>query len=107
MSDAEAKLAQCVRAARTDPARAVLEGFHPLKHALRFGAAIELAVAARAAPLAALAARLAPDIGPWLERHLTLVAPAQFERLTPRAGRRAGDRAAPAGCGRGPAGRTG
>ncbi len=71
------------RLARADPARAVLEGFHPLKHALRFGARVELAVAPRAAPLEALAAHLAPDLGPWLAHQLTLVAPALFERLTP------------------------
>ena len=71
------------RRARADPALAVLEGFHPLKHALRFGATIELACAPRAEPLAALAERLAPDLGPWLERHLALVAPEDFRKLAP------------------------
>jgi TrmH family RNA methyltransferase len=85
MSEAEANLIGRLRTARADPARAVLEGFHPLKHALRFGAVIELALAARAAPLAMLAERLAPDLGPWLEAHLTLVAPALLERLAPAA----------------------
>ncbi len=69
------------REARADPARAVLEGFHPLKHALRFGARVEFACAPRTAPLAALAARLAPELGPWLDQHLTLVAPAIFRQL--------------------------
>ena len=82
MTDA-GNLIERFRLARADPARAVLEGFHPLKHALRFGAAVELAVASRAAPLQALAERLAPDLGPWLTRHLTVVAPALFERLAP------------------------
>lgn len=47
---------------RDDPAVAVLEGFHALKHALRFGAQIELALAADPARLDALARRLAPDV---------------------------------------------
>jgi TrmH family RNA methyltransferase len=81
VSDASSNLIECLRAARADPGRAVLEGFHPLKHALRFGAAVELAVAPALAPLAALAERLAPELGPWLARHLTLVAPAVFAQL--------------------------
>jgi RNA methyltransferase, TrmH family len=79
----DATLIERFRRARADPALAVLEGFHPLKHALRFGAAIELACAPRAEPLAALAERLAPDLGPWLERHLALVAPEDFLKLAP------------------------
>ena len=44
-----------------------LEGFHAVKHALRFAPALvrEVAVADRAAAVA-LAADLAPDVGPWL-----------------------------------------
>ena len=61
----------------------MLEGFHPLKHALRFGASVELACAPQAAPLAALASHLAPELGPWLARHLTLIAPAIFQQLAP------------------------
>ena len=71
------------RRARADPALAVLEGFHPLKHALRFGAAIELACAPQSEPLAALAERLAPDLCPWLKRHLALVAAEVFRQLAP------------------------
>jgi RNA methyltransferase, TrmH family len=83
MTDAGPSLIERFRRARADPARAVLEGFHPLKHAVRFGAVVELVVAPQAAPLAALAERLAPDLDRWLSRHLTLVAPALFERLAP------------------------
>jgi RNA methyltransferase, TrmH family len=72
------------RRARSDPERAVLEGFHALKHALRFGAAVELACAPASAPLAALASRLAPDLAGWLAHRLELVPAALFERLTPR-----------------------
>jgi len=82
MSDAGG-LIERFHQARSDPGRAVLEGFHPLKHALRFGARVELAVAPRAAPVVALAERLAPDLGPWLARYLAVVEPALFERLAP------------------------
>ena len=52
-----------LRAARRDPALAVLEGFHALKHALRFGADVVFA-ATDDPPLAArLATELAPDLG--------------------------------------------
>jgi TrmH family RNA methyltransferase len=83
VSDVGLGLIERFHEARADPGRAVLEGFHPLKHALRFGARVELAVAPRAAPLLALAERLAPEFGPWLSRHLTVVAPALFEQLAP------------------------
>jgi TrmH family RNA methyltransferase len=51
-----------VQRLRADPDFAILPGFHALKHALRFGAAIELALAADVAAADALAAELAPDI---------------------------------------------
>jgi len=69
--------------ARSDPERAVLEGFHALKHALRFGAAVEVACAPAAAPLAALARRLAPDLSDWLARNVEPVPEDLFQRLTP------------------------
>jgi RNA methyltransferase, TrmH family len=51
------------RTARRAPDRAVLEGFHPLKHALRFGAAVEVVVVAGDdSALRAAAAGLAPDV---------------------------------------------
>jgi TrmH family RNA methyltransferase len=50
------------RAARADPSLAVIEGFHALKHALRFGAEIVDAVTCDPDGLAGLAARLAPDV---------------------------------------------
>ena len=52
---ADATLAERFRRARNDPDLAVLEGLHALKHALRFGAAIEEAVAVDPAVLAWLA----------------------------------------------------
>src|ERR1700744_35804 len=48
------------RAARRDPQLTVLEGFHALKHALRFGAEVEVAVATAPGELERLAAELGP-----------------------------------------------
>jgi len=48
--------------ARADERLAVLEGFHALKHALRFGAEIELVAAADPEALEQLALELAPDL---------------------------------------------
>ena len=69
--------------ARRDPSLAVLEGFHPLKHALRFGANVLEVVCNDAAALDALADRLAPDQAErlrWLSRE---VEPEVFEQLAP------------------------
>jgi TrmH family RNA methyltransferase len=48
--------------ARGDERLAILEGFHALKHALRFGAEVELVAAADPEALERLAAELAPDL---------------------------------------------
>jgi TrmH family RNA methyltransferase len=61
VGDARALIERFARA-RTDPSLAVLEGFHALKHALRFGARIELACTADRAALMRLAKDLAPDL---------------------------------------------
>ena len=58
MDDVRAWLA----AARADRGLVVLEGFHALKHALRFGAEVLGAATTDPAALAALAAELAPDL---------------------------------------------
>src|ERR1700744_4124268 len=50
------------RGARRDPQLTVLEGFHAYKHALRFGAQIETAVATDPGELEELAADLATDL---------------------------------------------
>jgi TrmH family RNA methyltransferase len=48
--------------ARRDPQTAVLEGLHAVKHALRFGAEVEVLATPDLAALEALAGRLAPDV---------------------------------------------
>ncbi len=55
-------LADRFHAARTNRTLAVLEGFHAIKHALRFGAAIEIVVTPDVATLTEFAGRMAPDI---------------------------------------------
>lgn len=50
------------QAARRDPSLAVLEGFHALKHALRFGARVLDIVADESTPLDEMARSLAPDL---------------------------------------------
>lgn len=51
-----------LRSARRDPSLAVLTGFHAVKHALRFGATIDLLAATDPVALEALRQRLAPDL---------------------------------------------
>jgi len=79
-----AELVARFRAARRDPSRVVLEGLHALKHALRFGAAIELAVSADPAHVAALAAELAPDVADDLAARLQSVDAATYAATMPR-----------------------
>jgi RNA methyltransferase, TrmH family len=71
------------RAARRDPALAVLEGLHALKHALRFGAEPLVVVAAAPERVRRLAAALAPDVARRLEAITTTVDGATFAALAP------------------------
>jgi TrmH family RNA methyltransferase len=71
------------RRAHRDPTRAVLEGFHAIKHALRFHAAVEQVCAVDLDHLWALTRQLAPDIQPELARLVQLVPQSVFARLAP------------------------
>jgi TrmH family RNA methyltransferase len=72
--------------ARRDPSLAVLEGFHPLKHALRFDAnVIEVVVSSDAGGLERLAAALAPDVASRLLALARDVEPSVFAQLAPLA----------------------
>lgn len=62
MGRAEHERAVRFRTARRDPGLTVVEGFHALKHALRFGAELVEAVAVDPAALEEMAAELAPDL---------------------------------------------
>lgn len=80
-------LAQRFRAARRDPNLTVLEGFHALKHALRFGAEIEIAVGEDPASLDELAADLAPDLAGRLAARVQPVETGTLAALVPQAPR--------------------
>ena len=68
------------RRARRDPTLAVLEGFHAVKHAVRFGAEVVACVAREDADLERLVAELAPDVEIAAER----VGSDVFDALVPR-----------------------
>ncbi len=65
----------------------MIEGFHALKHALRFGAEIADAVAADPHELERLAAELAPDLAGSLVERTAAVAPDVLAELVPQAPR--------------------
>jgi tRNA G18 (ribose-2'-O)-methylase SpoU len=67
MGRAEHERAVRFRTARRDPDLTVVEGFHALKHALRFGAEVIEAVAVDPPALEAMATELAPDLAGQLE----------------------------------------
>ena len=74
-------------AARSSGTAVLLDGFHAVKHALRFGASVVSAVTAGRAAALALATELAPDLVPALDRLLVEVDPATFGRLAGDTGR--------------------
>ncbi|HEV7398871.1 MAG TPA: TrmH family RNA methyltransferase [Solirubrobacterales bacterium] len=84
MSDA---LVQRYRAARRDGGLALLEGFHALKHALRFGAELVEAVASNSEELERLATELAPDLAGTLAQRVTPVEADVLARMAPHAPR--------------------
>jgi RNA methyltransferase, TrmH family len=75
---ADDELRRRFRTARRDPELTVLEGFHALKHALRFGATVETAVATDPDELERLAVDLAPDLA---GRFATQVRPIDSDEL--------------------------
>jgi TrmH family RNA methyltransferase len=71
------------RTARRDRGLAVLEGFHALKHALRFGAEVTEAVSSDPEGLARLVSELAPDLAASLPEKVTPVDGKVIEELVP------------------------
>ncbi len=69
--------------ARRDPRLAVLEGFHPLKHALRFGASVLEVLTSDAVALERLTAQLAPELSDRVLELAREIDPAIFDRLAP------------------------
>jgi len=76
-------IADRFRRARRDPTLVVLEGFHAVKHALRFGAELLEVITDNPAAIFSLAAELAPDVLSGVEDRLMPVAPADFARAAP------------------------
>lgn len=78
---------ELLRAWRTgaeEPGAVLLDGFHPLKHALRFGGAVRQVLTADRAALLALAAELAPDVAPALDALAVELPEAALRTLAPR-----------------------
>jgi TrmH family RNA methyltransferase len=75
------------RTARRDPELTVLEGFHALKHALRFGAEVDVAAGTDPGELETLAADLAPDLTGRFEGLVETVEPDVLAGLVPQAPR--------------------
>jgi RNA methyltransferase, TrmH family len=71
------------RKARRDPELTVVEGFHALKHALRFGAELVEAVAVDPEALEALARELAPDLAGQLAGRVETITPEDLADLAP------------------------
>ncbi len=72
------------RTARRDPELTVVEGFHALKHALRFGAEVREAVAVDPDLLEELARELAPDLAGRLAPMVSRVGPEALAAMVPR-----------------------
>jgi TrmH family RNA methyltransferase len=81
------ELVRRYRAARRDRSLAVLDGFHALKHALRFGADVREAVASDPAGLEDLAGGLAPDLAGSLRERVVEVGEGTIAQLVPQAPR--------------------
>jgi RNA methyltransferase, TrmH family len=81
----EPGLAQRYREARRDPDRAVIEGFHALKHALRFGADVLDVRTRDAVALLRLATELAPDVADRIRALATVVDGSIYDALAPAA----------------------
>ena len=69
--------------ARNDPSLVVIEGFHPLKHAMRFGVDLLEVVTPDPEELAELQAEYAPDLGSRISDQADPVTDDVFARLGP------------------------
>jgi RNA methyltransferase, TrmH family len=81
---ADEELRRRFRGARRDSELTVLEGFHALKHALRFGAEVEVAVGTDAEELEGLAADLAPDLAGRFSEVVREIEAEEFGWLVPQ-----------------------
>ncbi|GAA2124936.1 TrmH family RNA methyltransferase [Streptomyces synnematoformans] len=72
------------RAAAADDGAVLLDGFHALKHALRFGARVRIAATASRTDALVLARELAPDLAARLDALLVELPDRQLRELVPR-----------------------
>lgn len=72
-----------VHEARRDRELVVLQGFHALKHALRFGASVEMVVCLDPVELLGLAERLAPELAQRVQELAVAIPAEAFKRLGP------------------------
>jgi RNA methyltransferase, TrmH family len=73
-----------LRSARRDPSSVVLEGAHALKHAVRFGADLEMIATPDREALRALLARVAPDVADEVARRVVPLDEAGWARAVGR-----------------------
>jgi TrmH family RNA methyltransferase len=69
--------------ARRDSDLVVLQGFHALKHALRFGAHVELVACVDSREMGRLAQSLAPELSSEMQRLAVVLSVEAFKRLGP------------------------
>ncbi|MEU1288481.1 TrmH family RNA methyltransferase [Kitasatospora sp. NPDC005856] len=77
-------LVRAWRVAEREPGAVLLDGFHALKHALRFGGEVRRVLTADRGALLALAGELAPDVVPALEGLAVEVPEEALRGLVPR-----------------------
>jgi RNA methyltransferase, TrmH family len=78
------ELTRRFHAAYHDPSLVVLEGFHPARHAVRFGSVLQTAVTYDRDRLMNLAERLAPDVVAAIDDVVQVVDAVRFRNLCPR-----------------------
>lgn len=78
-------LVERFRSARGDQALVVIEGIHPIKHAIRFDAEMIEVVTPNVEALSRLGAEIAPDIAGSLDKIISAVPLEVFEQLAPKA----------------------
>lgn len=84
MSGGLGKIHERFARTRTDESAVVLEGFHALKHAVRFGAAVSDVVTPDLDAVLRLADELAPDLADFVANQATEVPRELFRSLTDR-----------------------
>lgn len=84
MNAQEAELTRRFYAAYRNPGLAVLEGFHPARHAIGFGVELSVAVTYDTHKLFTLAERVAPECLPGIQRVVQVVSRERFTRLSQR-----------------------